>query len=211
MNALAPPLIRVMIADDHPMMREGIAATLLAQGGVEIVGVAADGAQAVAQFARYRPDVTLIDLQMPVMDGLQAIVAIRALHPDARIVVLTTFSGDARVAGALQAGAAAYLLKDVAGDELAQTVRRVYKGASVIARVAQQEMEGHAAADKLSGRELEVLRLVSRGNSNRAIGLLLEISEPTVKTHMSAVLVKLGASDRTHAVTLAIRRGYLSL
>jgi len=211
MNALAPPLIRVMIADDHPMMREGIAATLLAQGGVEIVGVAADGAQAVAQFARYRPDVTLIDLQMPVMDGLQAIVAIRALHPDARIVVLTTFSGDARVAGALKAGAAAYLLKDVAGDELAQTVRRVYKGASVIARVAQQEMDGHAAADKLSGRELEVLRLVARGNSNRAIGLLLEISEPTVKTHMSAVLVKLGASDRTHAVTLAIRRGYLSL
>ena len=211
MNALAPPMIRVMVADDHPMMREGIAATLLAQGGVEIVGVAADGAQAVAQFARYRPDVTLIDLQMPVMDGLQAIVAIRALHPDARIVVLTTFSGDARVAGALKAGAAAYLLKDVAGDELAQTVRRVYKGASVIARVAQQEMDGHAAADKLSGRELEVLRLVSRGNSNRAIGLLLEISEPTVKTHMSAVLVKLGASDRTHAVTLAIRRGYLSL
>lgn len=211
MNALAPPLIRVMIADDHPMMREGIAATLLAQGGVEIVGIAADGAQAVAQFARYRPDVTLIDLQMPVMDGLQAILAIRALHPDARIVVLTTFSGDARVAGALKAGAAAYLLKDVAGDELAQTVRRVYKGASVIARVAQQEIDGHAAADKLSGRELEVLQLVSRGNSNRAIGLLLEISEPTVKTHMSAVLVKLGASDRTHAVTLAIRRGYLSL
>lgn len=211
MNQLTPPLIRVMIADDHPMMREGIAATLLAQGGVEIVGVAADGAQAVAQFARYRPDVSLIDLQMPVMDGLQAILAIRALHPDARIVVLTTFSGDARVAGALKAGAAAYLLKDVSGDELAHTVRRVYKGASVIARVAQQEIDGHAATDKLSGRELEVLRLVSRGNSNRAIGRILDISEPTVKSHMSTVLVKLGASDRTHAVTLAIRRGYLSL
>jgi len=206
-----PAPIRVMIADDHPMMREGIAATLLAQGGMEIVGLASNGEEAIAQFARHRPDVTLMDLQMPVKDGLEAIIAIRAMHPDARIVVLTTFSGDARVTAALKAGAAGYLLKDVAGAELARTVRHVYQGASVIAKVAQQEVDGHYPADKLSPRELEVLRLAANGNSNRMIGDILTISEPTVKSHMSTVLVKLGASDRTHAVTLAMKRGYISL
>ena len=211
MNSPFPTLIRVMIADDHPMMREGIAATLLAHGGVDIVGTACNGEEAIALFARHRPDVSLLDLQMPVKDGLEAIVGIRELHPDARIIVLTTFSGDARVIGALKAGAAAYLLKDVPGAELAQTVRRVYKGASVIARVAQQEVDGHFPADKLSPRELDVLRLAAGGNANRVIGDLLNLSEPTVKSHMSTILVKLGASDRTHAVTLALRRGYISL
>ena len=203
--------IRVMIADDHPMMRDGIAATLRAQGGMEIVGLAGNGEEAIAQFARHRPDVTLMDLQMPVKDGLEAIVAIRAMHPDARIIVLTTFSGDARVIAALKAGATGYLLKDVSAAELAHTVRHVYQGASVIAKVAQDEVDGHFPADKLSARELEVLRLVANGNSNRMIGAILTISEPTVKSHMSTVLVKLGASDRTHAVTLAIKRGYITL
>jgi two-component system NarL family response regulator len=203
--------IRVMIADDHPMMREGIAATLLAQGGMDVVGLASNGEEAIAQFARYRPDVTLMDLQMPVKDGLEAIVAIRAMHPDARIIVLTTFSGDARVIAALKAGATGYLLKDVSAAELARTVRHVYQGASVIAKVAQDEVDGHFPADKLSARELEVLRLAADGNSNRMIGEILTISEPTVKSHMSTVLVKLGASDRTHAVTLAIKRGYITL
>lgn len=211
MNLPHPTLIRVMIADDHPMMREGIAATLRMHGDLEIVGVAGNGEEAIAQFARHRPDVSLLDLQMPVKDGLEAIVGIRALHPDARIVVLTTFSGDARVIGALKAGAAAYLLKDVPGAELAQTIRRVYKGASVIARVAQQEVDGHYPADKLSARELDVLRLAASGNSNREIGRQLGIGEPTVKSHMSTILVKLGAGDRTHAVTLALKRGYISL
>jgi two-component system NarL family response regulator len=203
--------IRVMIADDHPMMREGIAATLLAQGGMDIVGLACNGEEAIAQFARHRPDVTLMDLQMPVKDGLEAIVAIRAMLPDARIIVLTTFSGDARVIAALKAGATGYLLKDVSAAELAHTVRHVYQGASVIAKVAQEEVDGHFPADKLSARELEVLRLAANGNSNRMIGEILTISEPTVKSHMSTVLVKLGASDRTHAVTLAIKRGYITL
>ena len=203
--------IRVMIADDHPMMREGIAATLLAQGGMDVVGLASNGEEAIAQFARYRPDVTLMDLQMPVKDGLEAIVAIRAMLPDARIIVLTTFSGDARVIAALKAGATGYLLKDVSAAELAHTVRHVYQGASVIAKVAQDEVDGHFPADKLSARELEVLRLAADGNSNRMIGEILTISEPTVKSHMSTVLVKLGASDRTHAVTLAIKRGYITL
>jgi DNA-binding NarL/FixJ family response regulator len=211
MNKPFPTLIRVMIVDDHPMMREGIAAALLAQGGMEIVGAACNGEEAIAQFARHRPDVSLMDLQMPVKDGLEAIVGIRALHPDARIIVLTTFSGDARVIAALKAGASAYLLKDVPGAELAQTIRNVYRGASVIARVAQREVDGHSSADKLSARELDVLRLAASGNSNRVIGEILSISEPTVKSHMSTILVKLGASDRTHAVTLAVKRGYISL
>jgi DNA-binding NarL/FixJ family response regulator len=211
MNLPSPRLIRIMIADDHPMMREGIAAALQAEGDMEVVGTAGNGEEAIAQFARHRPDVSLVDLQMPVKDGLDAIVAIRALHPDARIIVLTTFSGDVRVIGALKAGAAAYLLKDVPGDELARTIRHVYTGASVIARVAQQEVDDHSPSDKLSARELEVLRLAANGNSNRAIGEILSISEPTVKSHMSTILVKLGAGDRTHAVTLALKRGYISL
>lgn len=211
MNLPSSRMIRILIADDHPMMREGIAATLQAHGDMEIVGVAANGEEAIAQFARHRPDVSLLDLQMPVKDGLEAIVGIRALAPDARIVVLTTFSGDARVIGALKAGAKAYLLKDVPGDELAETVRRVYTGSSVIARSAQQAVDDHSPSDKLSARELDVLRLAANGNSNRVIGEILSISEPTVKTHMSAILGKLGASDRTHAVTLALKRGYISL
>jgi DNA-binding NarL/FixJ family response regulator len=200
-----------MIADDHPMMREGIAATLQIEGDMEVVGTAANGEEAIAQFARHRPDVSLVDLQMPVKDGLDAIVAIRALHPDARIVVLTTFSGDARVIRALKAGASSYLLKDVPGEELARTIRQVYTGASVIARVAQQEVDDHSPSDKLTARELDVLRLAACGNSNRAIGGILSISEPTVKSHMSTILVKLGAGDRTHAVTMALKRGYISL
>ena len=211
MNLPFSRMIRILIADDHPMMREGIAATLQAQGDMEVVGTAANGKEAIAQFARHRPDVSLLDLQMPVKDGLEAIVGIRALHPDARIVVLTTFSGDARVIGALKAGAKAYLLKDVPGDELAETVRRVYTGASVIARLAQQEVDDHSPSDKLSARELDVLRLAANGNSNRVIGEILNISEPTVKTHMSTILVKLGANDRAHAATLAMQRGYIDL
>lgn len=211
MSTPPPSLVRVMIVDDHPMMREGIAACLVAQGSVEIVASARNGEEAIALYARHRPDVSLIDLQMPVKDGLDTIVGIRALHPDARIVVLTTFSGDARVAAAIKAGAAAYLLKDVLGAELLRTILHVYKGASVLAPMARREVEGYYASDKLSARELEVLRLAANGSSNRVIGEALNISEPTVKTHMSAILVKLGASDRTHAVTLAVKRGYITL
>jgi two-component system NarL family response regulator len=206
-----PTSIRVLIADDHPMMRDGIAAALLAQGGIDIVGMASNGEEAIALFARHRPDVSLLDLQMPVKDGLEAIIAIRTLQPDARIVVLTTYSGDARVTAALKAGASSYLLKDVPSTELANTIRKAYKGASVLAPVAKREVDGYYAANKLSARELDVLRLAANGNSNRVIGEALSISEPTVKTHISAILVKLGASDRTHAVTLALKRGYISL
>jgi DNA-binding NarL/FixJ family response regulator len=206
----APPL-RVLIADDHPLMREGIAALLAGQDGFCVVALAADGVDAVAQFIAHRPDLCLLDLQMPVSDGVAAIVAIRQLQPDARIIVLTTFGGDARVAAALRAGAAAYLLKDVLGTELVATIRAVCAGQQVISPALKRELAAHAISDTLSARELDVLRLAACGRSNRAIGAALAISEATVKTHMSTIMAKLGASDRTHAVAIAVQRGYITL
>lgn len=211
-GAIAPGTIplRVMVVDDHPMMREGIAASLDAMGGMDIVATACNGEEAIAEYDRSLPDVALIDMQMPVLDGLQAIVRIRARHPRARIIALTTFGGDVRVADALRAGAAAYLLKDVRAADLAQAIRTVHQGAA-LAAPGQREAATYHPADALSARELDVLRLAAGGNSNRRIGDLLNISEPTVKCHMSAILEKLGANDRTHAVTLSLRRGYITL
>lgn len=200
--------IRVLIADDHPLMLDGIAKALAAQGGIEVVGLARNGLEAIGQFARQRPDISLLDLQMPDHDGFEAIRGIRALQPDARIIVLTTYGGDVRIQAALDAGAAAYLLKDALGGELANAIRLVHEGAQVFGPLVRQDMQSHCAADRLSPRELEVLQLAAGGHSNRLIGDKLGISEPTVKSHMSTILVKLGASDRTHAVTLATRRGY---
>lgn len=211
-TAMPSPLpIRVLIADDHPLMLDGIARSLLAQGGIEVAALARDGKEAIALFARQRPDVCLIDLQMPDHDGFEALRGIRALQPDARLIVLTTYGGDARIQAALDAGAAAYLLKDALGEELANAVRRVHAGAHVFGPQARADMHGHYPADRLSPRELEVLQLVAGGHTNRTIGDMLGISEPTVKSHMSTILVKLGANDRTHAVTMAARRGYISM
>jgi two-component system NarL family response regulator len=203
--------IRVLIADDHPLMREGIAALLATQEGITVVAMASDGFDAVSQFQRHRPDLSLVDLQMPGSDGVAAITAIRRIEPDARVVVLTTFGGDARVAAALRAGAAGYLLKDVLGTELVETVRAVAAGKQVLAPAVKRELAAHAVSDNVSGRELDVLRLAACGHSNREIGAALAISEATVKTHMSTILAKLGASDRTHAVAIAIQRGYITL
>lgn len=211
MNQPPATPIRVMIADDHPMMREGIAASLTAHGGVDIIGHACDGDEAIALFSRLRPDVALIDLQMPGKDGLEAIRAIRSLHPGARLVVLTTYDGDARIVAALRAGATAYLLKNVPGRDLAATVREVHAGSHILPQALRREVAMHDAGDALSPRELEVLRHAATGCSNRAIGVLLHIGETTVKTHMSTILVKLGANDRAHAVTLAVQRGYIDL
>jgi len=206
-----PAPIRVMVVDDHPLMREGICTALLAGGGIQIACTAANGDEAIAAFAQHRPDVGLVDLQMPVKDGLEAIIGIRALDPQARLIVLTTYRGDARVMAALKAGAAAYLLKDASAAALAQAVHEVFQGASAMSPLAQRDADSHFRADALSPRELDVLRLAANGNTNRIIGEALGISEPTVKTHMSTILVKLAASDRTHAVTLALKRGYISL
>jgi DNA-binding NarL/FixJ family response regulator len=211
MNQTLTSPIRVMITEDHPMMREGIAATLMAQGGIDIVAEAGNGDEAIAQFARTRPDVSLIDLQMPGKDGLETIQAIRALQADARLIVLSTFGGDARVQAALNAGAAAYLLKDVRGKELAATIRAVHGGANLIGATLRREAAGQVMGEMLTPRELEVLRLAACGRSNREIGGELNIREATVKSHMSTIMVKLSASDRTHAVTIATLRGFIQL
>jgi DNA-binding NarL/FixJ family response regulator len=204
-------LIRLLIVDDHTLVREGIAAALVAQGDIDIVAQASNGAEAVAQYSRYRPDVALLDLQMPVQGGIDAIREIRARHSDARIIVLSTFAGGARIAGAMQAGASAYLLKEVRGVELANAIRNVHHGLHVLASEAKLAIHAYHPADVLSRREVEVLTLAASGNSNRTIGEHLHISETTVKTHMSTILVKLGANDRTHACTIAVKLGYFSV
>lgn len=203
--------IRVMVADDHPMMREGIVHALDAEGGIEIVGLAASGADAIELYSRERPDVALIDLQMPDTDGLAAIRAIRGAHPDARLIVVSTWRGDARIAGALQAGARAYVMKEATGAELAGTIRAVHAGNYTLPSSIASEIDFFRAGDVPSPRELDVLRLVACGRSNREIAVILGIGEATVKTHVANVLAKLGAGDRAHAVTLATQRGFIRL
>ncbi|MFB9240655.1 response regulator transcription factor [Massilia antarctica] len=211
MTPAAPRPIRVLIADDHSLLREGIAALLAGDSGIEIAGQAANGEEAVQQFIGLRPDVTLMDLQMPMLGGHDAMLAIRALDRHARVLVLTTYKGDARIARALGAGAAGYLLKGAIRLNLADAIHRAHAGHRYIPAEVAAEMASYFGSDNLSGRELEVLRLVADGNSNREVGVRLAIKEETVKAHVSAVLSKLGAKDRTHATTIALRRGILSL
>lgn len=207
----APHPIRVLVADDHPMLREGLAAVLGHCPDVALVAEAGDGAQAVEKYREHRPDVTLMDLQMPVMNGIDAIAAIRAQDPLARIIVLTTYKGDVQVLRALKAGAAGYLLKSMLRNELLDTIRKVHAGQQHIPPEIAAEMAAYFAADALTARETDVLRLVALGNSNRRVAAELGIAEETVKAHMSGLLAKLGANDRTHAVTIAIRRGIIDL
>lgn len=204
-------LIRVLIADDHALLREGIAAVLGNDGGIEIVGQAANGQEAVEQFIRLRPDVTLMDLQMPLLNGHDAMMSLRALDRHARVLVLTTYKGDCRIARALSAGASGYLLKGSIRLNLADAIHAVHAGHRYIPAEVAAEMATYFGSDTLSGRELEVLRLVADGNSNREVGVRLAIKEETVKAHVSAVLSKLGAKDRTHATTIALQRGILTL
>ncbi len=201
--------IRVMVVDDHPLLREGIAAVLSIGDRFELVAQAGDGREALEQYVRHQPDVTLMDLQMPVMNGLDAIVAIREIAPQARIIVLTTYKGDVQVLRALKAGAMGYLLKSMLRTELADSIVRVHGGQRHIPPEIAIELAAHIDADSLSARETEVLGLVADGNSNKRVAQHLGIAEETVKAHMSTVLAKLGARDRTHAVTIAIRRGIL--
>lgn len=205
------PPIRVLIADDHALMREGIAAALAASPAVELVAAAVNGQQAVELFLRWRPDVTLMDLQMPLLSGFDAMTAIRAHQPQARILVLTTFRGDAQIGRALQAGADGYLLKCALRNDLIPAIEAVHAGRKFIPADVASELSAYFGADMLSGREIEVLRLVAQGNANKEVGRQLAIKEETVKAHVSTVLAKLGAKDRTHAVTIALRRGILEL
>jgi DNA-binding NarL/FixJ family response regulator len=203
--------IRVLIVDDHPMMRAGIAAALAGDGGIAVVAEAGDGDAAIAAFALHRPDVCLVDLLMPGKDGLETIRAIRALCPDARLVALTTYRGDGRIAATLKAGARAYVLKDAAPAALAAVVREVHEGHHVLPPELRRDIDSYQRQEPPSARELDVLRLVACGRSNREIADILGIGETTVKSHVGSALRKLGAEDRAHAVTLALQRGFIRI
>jgi DNA-binding NarL/FixJ family response regulator len=203
--------IRILTVDDHPMLREGVAAVLSAEKDMVLVGEAADGREAIEQFRAHRPDVTLMDLQMPTLNGIDAIVAIREIAPDARIIVLTTYSGDAQAARAFAAGASGYLLKSMLRKELLETIRSVHSGRKRIPPEIAVNIAEHHADDRLTDREIEVLRQVASGNANKMVADHLSISEETVKAHMRSILSKLGANDRTHAVTIALKRGIIDI
>jgi DNA-binding NarL/FixJ family response regulator len=210
MSADRPP-IRVLSVDDHPLLREGVAALLAGQSDVTLIAEASNGREAVEQFRRHRPDVTLMDLQMPEMNGVEAMIAIRAEFPAARIIVLTTYAGDAQVLRALEAGARGYLLKSVLRKELPETIRLVHAGHKRIVPEVATELAEHAGEDALSPREVEVLKLIAGGNANKAVASQLSITEETVKGHVKNILAKLAANDRTHAVTIGLRRGIIDL
>jgi DNA-binding NarL/FixJ family response regulator len=201
--------IRVLTVDDHPLLREGIAAVLETQPDMVLAGEADNGRSAVAQYGVLRPDVTLMDVQMPGMNGIDAIRAIRSDFPDARIIVLTTYDGDVHALRALRAGACGYLLKSMLRKELLDTIRAVHAGRRRIPPEVASVLAEHHADDLLSDREVDVLELVAAGCSNKVIGDRLAISEDTVKTHMRHIMGKLAANDRTHAVTIARKRGML--
>ena len=203
--------IRVLSVDDHPLFREGVAALLAGQSDVTLIAEASNGREAVDQFRRHRPDVTLMDLQMPEMNGVDAMAEICEEFPSARFIVLTTYVGDALVMRALKAGARAYLLKSLLRKDLLETIRVVHAGQKRIVPVVAAELAEHATDDALSPREVEVLRLIAGGNANKAIASQLSITEETVKGHVKNILAKLAASDRTHAVTIALRRGIIDL
>ena len=202
-------IIKVLTVDDHPLLREGIAAVLEGEQDVELVAEAANGQEAIELFRRHRPDVTLMDLQMPGMNGIETIVAIRSEFPDARFVVLTTYQGDVQAFRALKAGASGYLLKSMLRKDLLETIRAVNLGKRRIPPEIAAELAEHMTQDALTDREIEVLRRVASGNSNKIIGVQLSVSEATIKGHMKSILAKLGANDRTHAVTIAIKRGFI--
>ncbi|QYE33290.1 response regulator transcription factor (plasmid) [Polymorphobacter sp. PAMC 29334] len=203
--------IRIMVADDHPALRYGIAAMIEMQPDMVLVGEAANGREAVEGFRNLRPDIVLMDLQMPVMSGLDAISAIRAELRTARIVVLTTYAGDAQAARALKAGASAYLLKTAIRTEMIDIIRSVHAGRRHLPPDIAQEIALHAGDEPLSEREIGVLNLAASGNANKQIAWKLSISEETVKAHMRSIFAKLDVNDRTHAVTTALRRGIIKL
>lgn len=201
--------IRVLVADDHPVLREGVAAMLANQPDMALVGEARSGADAVALYGELAPDVVLMDLQMPGMNGVEAIRVIRETHPEARILVLTTYAGDAQALRALRAGARGYILKSGLRTDMLDAIRRVSQGARYIHRDVADEIALHAVDGGLSEREAQVLTLVAQGQGNKEIGRSLGLSAETVKGHLKTTFVKLGVTDRTHAVTVALRRGII--
>ena len=208
-TSVAGNRIRILTVDDHPLILEGIASVLQRQPDMELVGEASDGFQAIEAFAKFRPDVSLIDLQMPGMNGVDTIIAILEKWPGARCVVLTTYAGDVQATRALKAGAKGYLLKSMLRKDLVDTIRTVHSGKSRIPAEIATELASHLGSDALSAREIEVLRMVGEGCSNKIIADHLKISEDTVKGHMRSILSKLNANDRTHAVMIAVKRGFI--
>jgi two-component system NarL family response regulator len=199
--------IRVLVVDDHPLMRDGIAIGLADETDIKLVAEASDGRAGIEAFRKHRPDVTLMDLQMPDMSGIEAMQTIRAEFPDACIIVLTTYRGDVHVSNALRSGARAFLLKSTLRNELRNTIRAVHAGRFVLSPEAASALAEHAGDSELSQRELQVLRGVARGQANKTIGAELGISEDTVKVHMKNIFAKLGVKDRTQAAMVAIGRG----
>ena len=206
-----PSSIRILTVDDHPLLRQGIAALIKTQPDMQLVAEACDGEEAIAQFRAHRPDVTLMDLQMPNVNGTEAISRIRSEFPDAKILVLSTYAGDVQVLQAIKAGARGYLLKGNVRTELLEAIRTVHAGRKRIPPEIAADLADHAADDLLSSREIDVLRLIGAGNANKQIADKLSIGETTVKNHISNILSKLGANDRTHAVTIGLQRGIIEL
>ena len=203
--------IRIMTVDDHPVFRDGIGAMIATQEDMELVAETSTGRGAVELFSIHRPDITLMDLRLPDISGLAAISQIRERYPNARMIVLTTYKGDVQALRAIKAGAFSYMLKTMLRMHLLDTIRVVHAGQRRIPPEIASEMAEHAADDSLTSREIEVLKEVATGNANKIIADTLSISEDTVKAHMKSILSKLGANDRTHAVTIAMRRGFLDL
>jgi len=201
--------IRILSVDDHPVVRGGIATLIATQPDMTLVAEASNGREAIEQFRRHRPDIGLMDLQMPDLNGLDAIIAIRAEFPDARIIVLTTYDGDVQALRALQAGARGYLLKNALYKELLDTIRAVHAGKKAISPEMSYELAEHAMDDGLTTAEVHVLRLIAAGKANKEIADLLSVTEATVKGRVKNILSKLGADDRTHAAMIAVKRGII--
>ena len=204
-------IIRILAVDDHALLRRGIAALLNAEPDMELVAEATSGPEAIQQFNKWRPDITLMDLQMNGMSGIETIISIRSGFPTARIIVLTTYLNEMHVVRALKAGARAYVLKDQIDEDLSQVIRAVHAGQRRVPPEVAAELAEHAGEDDLTSREIEILRLIASGNANKQIADRLSLAENTVKSHVGNILSKLHASDRTHAVTTAVKRGIIDL
>jgi len=206
-----PSAIRIMTVDDHPLLRQGIAEIIKTQPDMQVVAEACDGEEAIAQFRLHRPDVTLMDLQMPNVNGTEAISRIRSEFPDAKIFVLSTYAGDVQILRAIKAGARGYLLKGDVRTELLETIRAVHAGRKALSPEASYEIAEHATDDALTPAEMAVLRLIAAGNANKQIADQLSITEETVKSRVKSILSKLGANDRTHAAMIGMKRGIIEL